>query len=473
MAEELNLLSLNSLGAEQSVVGSMLIDDRCINAVVAELPVEDLADGPCRHTYQAIRNLALAGQPVDPILVQEAVGGGQDWCQWAASIMEATPTAANVSEYVRIVRDCAQYRRLRDGASKVLEACTLAEARRAVQLLSQHLVGQQRKDASTAGELAGAFWKRLKARQKPDYIPWGLETADAKVCAELGDFILLGGYPSAGKTLLSLQMALLQAKTYKVGYYSLETTDAKMTDRIMCHLSGVPLGKIKDRALSEGDYQALALAVSKFAELNLELVEASGWTASDITAHAIARGYQIIYIDYIQLVDGPESRPYDRVSATSRILKMFAPRHRVAVVALAQLTRPDKVKKQDGTQILIPPTMQSFKESGQMEQDADAAMLVWESIPDDYRSPRKFKLGKNKEGERFTVMLSFDGGRQRMSEMEEESNHSIAAQYAAQGRAVKAANRAKVHQGVFQELTLLEDSDNPFSADEDKKESCL
>lgn len=467
MAEDINLLTVDSLGAEQSVIGSMLIDDKCVKAVMAELPAADLADGPCRNTYQAIRKLSMEGKAVDPVLVQEAVGGGQDWSKWAAGLMEATPTAANVMEYVRIVKECAQYRRLREGASKVLETSTLADARQAVQALSAAAVGQEVRTGSTASELAAAFWERLKA-PRPDYLPWGIETADAKVCAQLGDMILLGGYPSAGKTLLSLQFALLQAQRgYKIGYYSLETADVKVTDRIMSHLSGVPLWRIKDRALSESDYQALTKTVAAFASLPFDVIEAAGWTADDITAHAISRGYQIIYIDYLQLVAGPELRPYERVSATSRKLKVFAPRHRVAVVALAQLSRPDKVNRKDGTQVLIPPTMQSFKESGQMEQDADAAFLLWESIPDDYRSPRKFKLGKNKEGERFTTMLAFDGARQRMVEMEEEPDNSVANDLAARGQAVKAANRAtaQANQVTFRELVGTAE-ENPFETQE-------
>ena len=467
MSEDINLLTVDSLGAERSVIGSMLIDDRCIKAVMAELPAADLADGPCRNTYQAIRKLSMEGKAVDPVLVQEAVGGGQDWSKWAASLMEATPTAANVMEYVRIVKECAQYRRLREGASRVLEASTLADARQAAQALSAAAVGQEVRTGSTASELAAAFWERLKA-PRPDYIPWGLDTTDAKVCAQLGDMILLGGYPSAGKTLLSIQFALLQAQRgYKIGFYSLETTREKVMDRIMCHLSGVPLPRIKDRKLSEVDLQSLAASTASFSSLSFDVIEAAGWPVDDITAHALSMGYQIIYIDYLQLVPGPEKSTYERVSATSRKLKIFAPNKKVAVVALAQLTRPDKVVRKDGTQVLIPPTMQSFKESGQMEQDADAAFLLWESVPDDYRSPRKFKLGKNKEGERFTTMLAFDGARQRMVEMEEEPDNSVANDLAARGQAVKAANRAtaQANQVTFRDLVGTAE-ENPFETQE-------
>ena len=102
-----------------------------------------------------------------------------------------------------------------------------------------------------------------------------------------------------------------------------------------------------------------------------------------------------------------------------------------------------------------------------MEQDADAAFLLWESVPDDYRSPRKFKLGKNKEGERFSTMLAFDGARQRMVEMEDEPDNSVANDLAARGQAVKAANRAtaQANQVTFRELVGAAE-ENPFETQE-------
>ena len=101
-----------------------------------------------------------------------------------------------------------------------------------------------------------------------------------------------------------------------------------------------------------------------------------------------------------------------------------------------------------------------------MEQDADAAFLLWESIPDDYRSPRKFKLGKNKEGERFTTMLAFEGARQRMMEMDDEPDTTVANELASKGRAVKAHNRAVAqnNQITFRELSG-DTEPNPFTAD--------
>ena len=142
----------------------------------------------------------------------------------------------------------------------------------------------------------------MQSEEKPEYLPWGIPTADRCVYAELGDMILLGGYASSGKTLLSIAMATVQAKAgYRVGYYSLETSPEKMTDRQISALSGVPLWKIKRRKFSEEEWSRFAQA-ENFAAVQapFDVIDASGLTADDIAAHAIGHGYQVIYVDYVQ-----------------------------------------------------------------------------------------------------------------------------------------------------------------------------
>lgn len=464
MNENLNLLAVDRLGAERSVIGSMLIDDRCIKTVMAELPAADLADGPCRNTYQAIRRLIQEGKPVDPILVQEAVGGGADWVRWARDLMEATPTAANVLEYVRIVRECAQYHRLRDGASKVLDCCTLAEARQAAQTLAGNTASGRLKRERSGRALAAAFHARMTG-PTPKYLRWGIPKMDNRYRAEPGDYIVIGGFPSAGKTMLAIQFALHQAKEERVGFYSLETRDDKVTDRIISHLSGVELNRIKSRRLSSDDWPKVGEAEVLFSErLHLDVIECFNATAEDIVTDAEINEYSVIYVDYLQNVRG-EGTDFEKVSEASLAFKRFAARSRTTVVALASLSRAEKSKGKNGTTMLSKPTMQSFKSSGQIEYDADSAFLLWESVPDDYTSPRVLCLAKNKEGERFSTMLAFDGPRQRMVEMEEDPDMTVANELAAKGRAAKAQNRAAAqnNQVTFQELPV-NNEENPFTS---------
>ena len=159
-------------------------------------------------------------------------------------------------------------------------------------------------------------------------------------------------------------------------------------------------------------------------------------------------------------VQVPGVKPSDRyaqVTAASQGLRTFAQSTNTAVVALAQLSRPEKSRDKAGKP--IPPSMHSFRESGQLEQDADVAFLVYPSNPEDNTSNRVFKVGKNKEGPRPRVELVFHGDTQTMAEL--ETDHSVAAQMSNIGRAVKQANRRN-GQIQFQEVGAAA-GENPFA----------
>ena len=416
------VLQDSNYDAQISVIGSMLVDDRCVPAVMAGMSAEDFTDSTCRSTYRVIKDLTLAGKPVDPVLVVDAMSGGEAYVRWVREAMELTPTAANVEAYMDIARKGAALYRLREGADRLSLCTDLDEAQKIVREMSGLLSATSRMPCMTAADLAADFMQRMRA-DKPEYLPWGIPAADRTVRAELGDLILLGGYPSAGKTLLSLQMALAQAKRYKVGYYSLETRPEKMADRMFAHLAGIPLDCIKDRDLDQQDWGKVASAANLFVNnCPFNIHRAAGSSVDDIASDAIARKYDVIYVDYLQLIEVPGVKPGDRyaaVTAISRGLKLFAQSHNVAVVALAQLTRPEKTGRGED-QKFVPPSMQSFRESGQIEQDADAAFLLWPNDPNDNRSWRTLKLGKNKEGQKFSVQMMFNGSTQTMTQVADE-----------------------------------------------------
>lgn len=450
--------------AQLSVIGSMLIDDRCIPLVLSRMTPDDFVDGTCRATFQAIRKLTIEGRPADPVTVLDAMQGGDRYIGWMREVMDLTPTAANIEAYVDITRRAAILYRLRELADKLTQCLELDEAEPLVRKMSAALSATARMPRMTGQELAADFWERVKQKDKPKYLPWGIPTADRATYAELGDMILLGGYASSGKTLLSLLMAMAQAKAgYKVGYYSLETKPEKLADRIMAGLSKVPLNKIKTRDFQESDWKQMVESVHMISTVcPFDVIRAAGSTVDDITADAVGHGYQVIYVDYVQLVQVPGVRASDRytqVTAASQGLKTFAQSTNTAVIALAQLTRPEKSKT--NTDKFLPPTMNSFRESGQLEQDADVAFLVYpvETDPDKNDCPRIFKLAKNKEGPRPKTTLAFYGDTQTMVELEKEPDHSVAAQMSDIGRAAKQANRM-AGQVQFQECRR---GGNPFA----------
>lgn len=451
------------LRAQLSVIGSMLIDDRCVPLVLARLTPGDFTDGTCRATFSAIQKLIQAGRPVDPVTVVDAMKGGDKYIGWVREAMEATPTAANVEAYIPVVRNSAALYRLRELADKVLQCVDLEDAEPLVRKMSSALSATDRMPRMTGPELAADFMARMGSKDKPKYLPWGIPTADRATYAELGDMILLGGYASSGKTLLSILMAMAQAKDgYRVGYYSLETKPEKMADRMFASLARVSMGQIKSRTFGAYEWEKFAEAANCVATVcPFDVIRAAGSTVDDITTDAIGHGYQVIYVDYVQLVQVPGVRNSDRyaqVTAASQGLKTFAQSTNTAVVALAQLSRPDKEGKSGN---YVPPSMHSFRESGQLEQDADVAFLVYPSDPNDNSSNRVFKIGKNKEGPRPKVELAFRGDTQTMVELEPAPDRSVAAELAAKARAVKAANRARA-QVEFQEIKGG-NKDNPFT----------
>ena len=227
--------------------------------------------------------------------------------------------------------------------------------------------------------------------------------ANIELFVEPGDFVVIGGYASSGKTMLSLQMALVLAERYRVGYFSLETSPGKLFARLIAHRAGVGLKQIKHRDLAPGEVDRLTRAATELDKLPLELVQAGGMSVSDIQAVALAKRYEVIFVDYLQLADAPGSSRYEKVTAISIALHTLAQTHGITVIALAQLTRPEKSKGKPP-----PPSMQSFRESGQIEQDADVAMLLYPEDPDDNNSRRILKVSKNKEGEKLKLELEFD-----------------------------------------------------------------
>ena len=448
--------------AQLSVIGSMLRDERCVPLVLSKLTPEDFVDGRCRATFTAIRKLAREGRPVDPMTVVDAIQGGERYVQWAWDVMDITPAPSNVGQYIPMVREYAAERHTLELAEKLPEAEDHAQMEALVRRMVSAVSVTDRIPMMTGPERMADFHRRMSSPDKPKYLPWGIPMADRSVCAELGDMVLLGGYASSGKTLLSISMATAQAKAgYRVGYYSLETSPQKITDRQMAALAGVPLWKIKARAFSEEEWARFAQAESFAAtQGSFAVIDAAGLSAEDVAAHAIAHSFQIVYVDYVQNLVSPGIRSsdnYAKVTAISQSLKTFSRSTGTAVVALAQLSRPPKENGKP-----VPPSMHSFKESGQLEQDADVAFLLYPSDPNDNSSNRIFKIGKNKEGPRRSVELAFHGDTQTMAELEPEPDRSVAAEMSRIGRAAKQANRARSQQVEFREIL---DDDNPFSDD--------
>ena len=437
---------------EMRIVASLLAEPGWIGEAVSLIDPEDFTeDGGCQEIFAAIRSLFLDGKPVTPMTVTLAAG---DWTRPMVTALRSQPLAAVTREELLGLCESLQAR------SRTRKVSVLASrlAVTAEPELAGHLVDEingamsRRRGAkvATMGEAAVEFLTSLDT--KPFYLPWGLRRLNEELFVEPGDFVVIGGYASSGKTMLSLQMAQTLAEHFRVGYFSLETSPGKLFARLIASRARVGLKQLKRRDLSAGEVDRIAAAARELDKLPMELIHAGGMSVPDIQAVTLANRYEVIFVDYLQLAAAPGVNRYEKVTAISIGLHTLAQTHGVTVVALAQLTRPEKIKGK-----APPPSMQSFRESGQIENDADVAMLLYPEDPDDNGSNRILKVSKNKEGEKLRIVLDFDGATQTFSQADQ--GREVQARFAQDGRKIKQHYRQEALAGFTE---LPDDEEVPF-----------
>lgn len=430
---------------ELRVVGTLLLSDRQLDETLSLLSPADFTLTGARLLYQAMGKLFLAGKPTDQLSVLLEAG---DDCQAVVDLIldnHLWTSDEGLVHYREELRERSRLRQVRELAEKLAAAESVETAQALTGQIAGAFAARGDAKAVTLGEAAVDFMTALEAR--PAYLTWGIPRLDEELFVEPGDFVVIGGYASSGKTLLSLQMALGLAEAWRVGYFSLETSTRKLFDRLVSHKAGVSLKKIKRRQLAAAEYDALTKAVTTLDKLPLELVQAGGMSVTDIQAITLQKRYQVIFVDYLQLADAPGRDRYEKVTAISIGLHTLAQAHGVTVIALAQLSRPERTRTREGK--MIPPSMSSFRESGQIEQDADVAMLLYPTDPDNNASNRVLKVSKNKDGEKLSMELAFDGATQTLTPV--SGDKAVAQKLANDGRKAREHNRQQALAG-FQEL---------------------
>lgn len=398
------------LSTQAAVVGALLIDPGICGELFAETRAEDLVTADYRDVYEAARRLFVADRPVDPVTVLDKLGGGTETRKFLAELIEVTPSAVNWREYARLLREQARLYRLQQAGEALMRSQTLDEAR--------GILSQAQQDGSDIGKsnavsVTDGLVDFLLRMDKPvSYIRFGIGRLDQMLFAALGDFIVVGGRPSAGKTLLSIQMAYVLASDYRVGYFSLETGQAKYFDRFFTQACLLDFDRVKRHQLTEEEHLRIAYDKKKLTRLKIDMIPAGGYSIADIQAETLSRRYQVIFVDYLQLVRTERAgNRTEEVGTVSRALHTLAQKHGVLVIALSQLSRPDKTRGGD----LVAPTLADLRESGQIEQDADVVLLLYK-LNNDPNSDRRLKVAKNKEGIVDAIDLAFDGRRQQLLE---------------------------------------------------------
>lgn len=397
MSDQINSLRADWLGAQAGCIGAVLQKPDLAGQLLSETSASDF-NGPGLVAYHAISKIFAEGQQPDPVQVGELAGTA--YHEYLLQCMDLVPSTTALPQYIAMVKDRAKLARLRGICAEAAAAETLEDITQWIGQATAAMAETKRQQVFTIGELILDFYDR---KQKGEtYLPSGLPILDSRLFISAGDYVVLGGRPSRGKTALAIQMALKQSRQFRVGFFSLETGKGKVADRIISHYTKISMEKVKRADLDEGNWKTLAEATAALTQhFQVEAIEAAGSTVDEIFATAVARRYQIIYIDYLQLLSAEGKSPYEKVTNISKRIHQLCQMHKIMVVALSQLNR-DSDKGEE-------PGMSDLRESGQIEQDADAILMIYYEDAKKPSGNRYLKIAKNKEGELGRVLLDWDG----------------------------------------------------------------
>lgn len=422
-----------SLAAEAAVLGSMIVDPRCIGDVIELLDRNAFYHSEHQMLFDAIITLyeKNRGEGIDGVLVRdelerrnqmEAVGGPE----YVRRVIETVPSSANVQYYADIVREKMLLRETISAATEILndaydESGTagekLDEAERKIFAVTDKRITSS---AIALKDLVTRAYELIEKREGTHVtgLPTGYYELDDKTCGlQNGEMIIIAGRPSMGKTALALNIAEHVGIIEKIplAVFSLEMGRQQLAERFLCSYSRVDAQLVRKGMLSTDHYQKLVEACGDVSEAPIYIDDSSALTPLEIRAKArrlrSTYGIRCILVDYLQLMHIGTSRVESRqqeISTISRYLKSLARELNIPVVVLSQLNRSPEGR--EGHR----PRMSDLRESGSIEQDADVVMLLhredyYHRGEQDYETDNTAEviIAKQRNGPTGTVKLTF------------------------------------------------------------------
>lgn len=392
--------------AEQAVIGALFLDSKKTMPLAAmHLSSDDFLVPEFHTTYSVCEGLYKSGTAIDFVTVMSHLT--PEYRQVLLEAAQSVPTLSHTAEYIQQVRERSEkqeaYTKAMNMLSEIDESTPIDDCRKMAAEITKSFVDRSDSKASSAAELFIDFTHRADHQGEQHHISSGFKKLDDYIFMDKGDYIVVGGRPSAGKTAFTLQMMLYMAKTYKVGYFSLETGKKTVADRLISNYAMISYNSIQTGKMDDNDFIAMVEAGDSFSKLQFDVIPAAGWSVEKVRSETIVKGYDIIFIDYLQLL---KSYGKDRVEKATNIsidLHTMAQADDVLIVALSQLSRNGATD----------PKMTDLRESGQIEQDADAIMLL--NYDDKQPDKRDLHIVKNKKGRIGKMPFSFDGDFQRFT----------------------------------------------------------
>lgn len=419
-----------STEAEQAVIGSMLIDPACIPEAIELLRPDDFYTEENRHIFEIIYSMFNGTRKIDAVTVLDELraqgvydeSGGRAYLM---QLMDITPTAANVREYAKIVRDKSM---LRDIANAAAEIQSLAfegagAAGDIAELAEQKIYnvrhGREIKGLTHIKNIMMDLYARLDELSQTGSdipgIPTGFHELDhALTGLNKSDLILIAARPGMGKTAFALNIALNAAKAVKkdIVVFQLEMSKDQLASRFLANQALIEAQKLKTGQLDPDDWIKLARASNVLAKTRIFVDDNPAITVAEIKAKCrrLGDGLGLIVIDYLQLMQSGGKRNDNRVQEVadiSRSLKIMAKELEVPVVCLSQLSRAAEQRADKR------PMLSDLRESGAIEQDADIVLFIYR---DDYynedsedKNVAEIIIAKNRHGSTGSVNLQWIG----------------------------------------------------------------
>ncbi len=440
MVESAHRLPPQSLEAEMSVLGGVLLENEALNKALEILRPEDFYRESHRKIFNAVIDLTEKGEPADLVTLTaalqqrgelEEVGGNA----YLATLVDYVPTAANIAYYSRLVKEKAIGRHLINVATEIATRGydggeveqTLDWAEKSI----FEITGMKTRPSyfSTREIMKDTFKAIEKLYDRKELVtgvPTGFNDLDTMTAGlQGGDLVIVAGRPSMGKTAFALNMvehaSVHAGEPVPTIIFSLEMSKEQLVQRLLCSVSKVDASRLRTGHLGDSDWPKLTSGAGLLTEAPIFIDDTPAISVLELRAKArrlkAERNLGLIVVDYLQLMQGhnPESRQQE-ISEISRSLKALAKELSVPVVALSQLNRSleNRTDKR--------PIMADLRESGAIEQDADVIMFVYreavyceackskeKTCDKGHEKNAEIVIGKQRNGPIGTVNLTFLG----------------------------------------------------------------
>ena len=421
----------HSVEAEQSVLGAMLIDPRCIPQVIEELVGEDFYLQANRDIYNTMYRMFNFSAVIDPVTVLDemklaGVFDENTSRSYILQLMDVTPTSANVMEYVRIVKDKSLLRQIYNTAGELTELVREGgETASHVQDLAEQRIYSIRQGRNSQGLeplsaiLVDVFQHLQELSEAGSEVP-GLASGFIDLDRTLtgihpSELVLLAARPGMGKTSFALNV-LLHAGKFSgktVVFFSLEMSREQLALRLISSEAYLDNKKLLTGRLSPDDWDNVSLAVAALSRTRILIDDNPALTVADMNAKCRrVEDLGLVVIDYLQLMQASGSgtkyageNRQQVVADISRSLKIMAKELHVPVLCLSQLSRANESRTNKR------PMLSDLRESGAIEQDADVVMFLYRedyyNADTDKRNQAECIIAKNRRGETTTVPLTW------------------------------------------------------------------